>query len=919
MMVFSKAISVFGILLLLGYSTNKTQTQADIYTKKNYPTLYVWPNKNGHSNNEATLSLVVKTGSLQEADDQLGLAHFVEHMAFNGTASFLKSNMQNRLNELGLMIGSHSNAFTTFDRTIYTIHLNDVTEERLNAALELLSQWAFHIEFSSEEIQLEKPVLLEELRLRESPTNNIQNKIFSAYYSNTRYSERKPIGTVDSISDANAQTLRAFYQKWYQPDNMAIIAAGDFNPKIIYNSFDTHFSHQAEETVNSSPSYKLDPASFPVYLLLVDEDTNQEQVLLKYIVEVPTTKSESTLIENIKWQGALEIWGDRASSRISKTDGDVIWVDYSWDYISPELLEITLAAGFRKGQQKLAIQLLESERIAILNGITPSELNDWRNSVLTHERLQQDSAEQLATDATDHFLEGWPMVGQKNWLSLLENRLPKFSTKEMSDSLKGLTNNQPNIWLIGHDSTVQPDHSELKNWLMEAEITLEENSLDPIEKTIDWSISSDMEGTIISTEQSAHQITTWTLGNGMTVHFKYSNQAPGKVYYSLVGKNGLNALSSEESIIARLALPAIGLSGLRNLDGTELQQWLGNHSITLTPYYNFFSRGISASSTSAEVDTLLNLLHVSLTEGSVSPKTWDSVKEQNENYLKAHLNSSSKNWLGIVDSALYLNDPALRTLELQELESITPNGIQNIYDTYFKGAQNYTLAIVGDVSLDKVRSEVLRAVATLAKSEHDSTPPSKTRNYPNPTSSVTLAVSGNGTQSASVVLRYSLSKTKAVQFTEVELALMASWVREELTLAIREKAGLTYNISAVLDGQTIFQDSYTLIISTNTDPANTKELIEEIDSTLTALLTIQPPVLKVQNWLDSMEADHKQALNAAEQQAAVISGAEIYGRKVAKSFEPLTVSNNFTPSFLTNALRGFLSKEAVRTQLTWLP
>ena len=357
--------------------------------------------------------------------------------------------------------------------------------------------------------------------------------------------------------------------------------------------------------------------------------------------------------------------------------------------------------------------------------------------------------------------------------SLLENRLPKFSTKEMSDSLKGLTNNQPNIWLIGHDSTVQPDHSELKNWLMEAEITLEENSLDPIEKTIDWSISSDMEGTIISTEQSAHQITTWTLGNGMTVHFKYSNQAPGKVYYSLVGKNGLNALSSEESIIARLALPAIGLSGLRNLDGTELQQWLGNHSITLTPYYNFFSRGISASSTSAEVDTLLNLLHVSLTEGSVSPKTWDSVKEQNENYLKAHLNSSSKNWLGIVDSALYLNDPALRTLELQELESITPNGIQNIYDTYFKGAQNYTLAIVGDVSLDKVRSEVLRAVATLAKSEHDSTPPSKTRNYPNPTSSVTLAVSGNGTQSASVVLRYSLSKTKAVQFTEVS----SCWAR----------------------------------------------------------------------------------------------------------------------------------------------
>jgi predicted Zn-dependent peptidase len=283
------------------------------------------------------------------------------------------------------------------------------------------------------------------------------------------------------------------------------------------------------------------------------------------------------------------------------------------------------------------------------------------------------------------------------------------------------------------------------------------------------------------------------------------------------------------------------------------------------------------------------------------------------------LNSPSKNWLGIVDSALYLNDPALRTLELQELESITPNGIQNIYDTYFKGAQNYTLAIVGDIALDKVRSEVLRAVATLAKSEHKSTPPSKTRNYPNPTSSVTLAVSGNGTQSASVVLRYSLSKTKAVQFTEVELALMASWVREELTLAIREKAGLTYNISAVLDGQTIFQDSYTLIISASTDPANTKELIEEIDSTLTALLTIQPPELKVQNWLDSMEADHKQALNAAEQQAAVISGAEIYGRKVAKSFEPLTVSNNFTPSFLANALRGFLSKGAVRTQLTWLP
>lgn len=913
---------VLGVFALAGCALKPAQQQpeARIITQEGKPQLYLWPNRNSHSNDEASLYLVVRAGSLQEEDHERGYAHFVEHMAFNGTETFPGEALQNRLNELGFDLGAHSNAYTTFNHTLYKVNLNTVNPDRLEAAMELLAQWAYHIEFDATEVDMERAVILEEWRQSRPAPGRVSEQLEQSYYAGSRFLNRLPIGTQAGIESATADSLRRFYEGWYHPENMAIIVAGDVDAKAVQNTFDTHFPAKTLKADRKFPDHhQISPDTIPNFQAATDSFVATGYVDLTYFAQVPDVKSEQNLVTNLAMEAALDIWHQRAEAQLVATEGDINWIDYDWNYLETDFIQVRLSAQVNNGQFQSGFTLLEQERLKLITqGITQTELDDWVTGKLEHERSQQDSAGHLANEALQHYLTQWPMVGQQRWIRLLNDQLPKLDSAAVQSALMQVTAAQPKVRVVHAQNHQAPEQVDVNRWLNAvAESALVEQQSASSSEDL-WPIEFSQPGEIISTLDHDNSVVEWTLDNGMTVLYRYSDQAPGKVYYALSGMGGLNALTDEETVIARLALPTLAASGLRHMNGPQLDQWLTSQAMEQQPYFGYFNRGMDGAGPTAQFPVMMRLLHISLTEGRVDPATWTHVRAQNEAHLEQFASHPHQAWSLTLEETLFKQDMALRALTQDELASITPVQMQSIYENYYSGTQNYRLAIVGDIDRSLVEQAITTSIGTIpaAESTSDLCP---CKNYPSPSESSAQHVTGSGEQQATVVLRYAIGKSNLELDTEAHLAYLKKWLNNELMSEIREEQGLVYSLSVDLDGFTVFQDTYTLIVTASTEPNQVEQLVTEIESKLESLVDHPPMANSVEEWRRNFITDTTRHLNRASTQARALARAPLSGESIESALS--TGENIATPSpgRLPELLTHFLSAEAVRTELAWLP
>src|SRR5262249_34874727 len=244
---------------------------------------YVRANKKPEK--RAELLLVVKTGSVLEDDDQQGLAHFVEHMAFNGTAHFPKNEIVSFIESLGMRFGADLNAYTSFDETVYMLQVPTDKPEVMDKALLVLEDWAHNVSFDTTEIDKERGVVMEEWRLRRGAGARIQDKLFPVLLKGSRYADRIPIGKTEIIQNFKPETLKKFYKDWYRPDLMAVVAVGDFDKAAVENLIKTHFSRIPSP---SSPrprlEYDVPDHEGSVYAINTDKEMTATSVGIENIL-----------------------------------------------------------------------------------------------------------------------------------------------------------------------------------------------------------------------------------------------------------------------------------------------------------------------------------------------------------------------------------------------------------------------------------------------------------------------------------------------------------------------------------------------------------------------------------------------------------------------------------------------------------
>src|SRR6516162_599458 len=221
----------------------------------------------------AELRLVVKAGSILEEDDQQGLAHFVEHMAFNGTAHFPKNEIISFIESLGMRFGADLNAFTSFDETVYQLQVPTDKPETMDKAIQVLEDWAHNVTFDPVEVEKERPVIMEEWRLHRGADARIEDKLLPIVLKGSRYADRIPIGKTEIIQQAKVDTLRKFYKDWYRPELMAVVAVGDFDKASVENSIKNHFNAiPASTSPKPRPTFDIPDHKGAVYAIMSDKE-----------------------------------------------------------------------------------------------------------------------------------------------------------------------------------------------------------------------------------------------------------------------------------------------------------------------------------------------------------------------------------------------------------------------------------------------------------------------------------------------------------------------------------------------------------------------------------------------------------------------------------------------------------------------
>ena len=878
-------------------------------------TYYIRANK--APSQQAELVLVVNAGSVLERDDQLGLAHFVEHMAFNGTTDYPGNRIIEVLEELGISFGAHANAYTSFDETVYFISVPTDEPQKLRTGLNILAQWAHAVTFEAGEIEKERGVVLEEWRLSRGSSSRIRDEQLPVLLRGSRYADRLPIGDPEIIQNFDHTVLRDFYRTWYRPDLMAVIAVGDFasdEMEALINQFFGSIPAPAQPT--ERPAYRVPSQSDTRFSIVFDPEARATRITLFNQIGPfgLVTKSDvrartvEALYSEMFSQRMERIALDPQSPFLSAFSGLGNVVDNRANYALS--LAETEADKIATGLEALVI---ETRRVAE-HGFTESELERAKQSLLRNfqqgynERATRESADYIR-EYVEHFLQDVITPGIEYELRLAEELLPEIDAAEVSRLAEHfLQSSGRTIWVSGPLSAGvrQPDEADLRAAIARA-------MSQPVAAYIDQAEEQEListpplSGRIVSeTRRDDIATITWQLSNGGRIIVRPTDFSDDEVLFEAYSWGGTSQVEYEEWQSARDAAMIVLSSGIAALDSASLNELLSDKQVNVQPYIGPYSEGLSGSASSQDLETLIQLIYLYFSAPRMDEDAF-------ANYIRR---------LTIAVEALDRDPFSQFGLRIQKLLSgdhlraqpHTPESVAEIdhgraiefYRSRFADFDDFTLLFVGDIDLNRLRSLVETYLAGLPSLPDAERP--RDLQVKRPSGRVRDVVrAGREQQSVVSILfhgPYSWSREN-----NLHIDALASVLDIVLNEEIREELGGTYSISASSNVVRLPRPEYFVRISFGAAPQRVDALIERV---LELVTEIRAGAIKPE-WITRVRNTRLNEYRVAlEDNRFWISSLRSLDRNELDAGLLLTVDEQIgalTPEIIGEAARNFLNPE----------
>ncbi len=807
---------------------------------------YVRPN--GKPARQAELRLVVKAGSALEDPDQLGLAHFVEHMEFEGTEHFPGQGINEFLGSLGLSIGADANAATSFDDTQYTLRVPTDVPGALERALQVLADWAQGATFDPAAIERQRAIVLSEWRMRLGAVERIQDKLRRVQLDGSRYADRPPIGAPDVIERATREQLVRFYRDWYRPNLMAVIVVGDVDRTAVAALIRQHFSSLTNPAPERPrPAFDLPEHPATRYAVVTDRETTATAVLFSNLRPARNQGSVGGYRDIMLDQLFAEMLSARLAELSQGANPPFLGAAagralFSNPRTRDEAVLQALVAndGVPRGLEALITEL---QRVARF-GFTATELERAKRARMAgYERMVSESTDRESSSRADEytrsFLQGeaLPTIWQE--LAFHRRFVPAITLAEIN-ALAGEWFPEQNrlvVVMAPEGTGTVPDQAQLAAVVKSA-------SAKRLEPYVDAAAGLTLmdtpppRGSVIRSVERAAGITEWTLSNGATVVLQPTTLKADQVLFRAAAPGGTSLASDADFISARVADDVINAGGVGRISAVTLDRLLNGRAVAVRPFVGETAHGMRGGSTTGDMETMFQLIYLRFTQPRSDQTTFAAMRSQALALLQNQGASPDFAFDDALGAALSGNHPRRRP---ETTESVAQWNLERslaFYKARFADAANFTFVFVGSFTLEGIRPLVETYLASLpATRAHESW---RDVGVVAPRGVVEKTVQKGIAPKAEVAIVFQ----GAFQYDDAnKLALrtMVLLLQSRLSDAIRSELGGTYSITADAVAAKFPKPEYRVRIGWSCDPARAENLaqrvLEEIDSLKATLLT----------------------------------------------------------------------------------
>ncbi len=669
--------------------------------------------KNKKPENRVFMRLIVNAGSILEEDNQQGLAHFVEHMAFNGTKNFAKNEIINYLESIGMRFGADVNAYTSFDETVYMIELPTDSMELIIKGLQILRDWATEISFDSLEVEKERGVIIEEWRLGRGANARVFDKQAPVLFKNSKYAERLPIGKKEVIESFEHEVLKKFYKDWYRPDLMAVAAVGDIDIFWLEESIKQIFSSipKASNAIER-PVFPIPDHDDVFYSVVTDPELPQTSISLYY--KFPVTKVQ--FVSDYRRQLIEDLYNGMLNSRLEELTLQpqppfIYAYSGKGNFVRSKNFYV-LAAIPKEDSVLVALNaiLSEAERIR-QTGFTSTELKRQKAELFRGLEKMFDERETTNSNSfinqyTSHFLSSNPIPGIEYELWLTKMLLPDITLEEVNQLANSLISDKNYVVLVAapeKEGLVLPTEKEIKaviDNIRKQRLTAYKDEQQNI-SLIDENLGK---AEIIDERKFENLgITELRLANGVKVVLKPTDFKKDEILFRAFSDGGSSLVNDEDYVPVATAVSIVTQSGIGNMNFTELQKFLKGKIINVSPFISELSEGLSGSASPKDLETMFQFIYLNFVSPRLDSSSFLAYKARLETFLL----NKDKDPLSVLQdtiTAVASNyHPRRMPWNLETLNKLDPQKSFEIYKDRFSDASDFTFIFVGSFDVDSIK------------------------------------------------------------------------------------------------------------------------------------------------------------------------------------------------------------------------
>jgi zinc protease len=817
---------------------------------------------NNQPGGRAELRLVVNAGSLLEDDDQRGLAHFVEHMAFNGTKRFPKQAIGAFMESIGMRFGPSVNATTSFDETTYSLQIPTDKPDVIDRALMILEDWAHNVTFDPVEVDKERGVIVEEWRLRRGVGARLQDMQAPAFFKGSRYLDRLPIGTPESIRGFKQERLRQFYADWYRPDLMAVIAVGDFDTTAIAKAIERQFGAIPQPAApRPRPGFDAPALANTEYSISIDKEVPSTNVAILHRRQPHAAVTVGDYRRDIVEQLAVEMLSQRLVDISQLPKGPILSASASRIRSVRALEHVVLSAMASNSGIGPALSALAVERErAVRFGYSEPELDRQKSTLLrTIERAITERAHQpsalLAAEYVRHFTVGEPVPGLQWEYDAVKRLMQTIGVSEVHSAIVAALPEANRVVAVAAPEKTNvyvPPIKELQAVLAAAKDA-------PMQPWVVRTGTSELmaeppaPGSIVkTTPHDAVGVTEWTLSNGVRVVLKPTDFKDNQIVFTAVSPGGLSLANDSELVPAQTAAQMVGSMGFGKFASGDILRVLQGRAVGVQPAIGPYEHGLSGGSSREDLETMFQLIHLTMTEPRRDPTIFSALQGQMRTALAGQTGTPEYAFSRELARVLSQDHPRARALEGGSIDQMDLDKSIAFYRQRFGNAAGFTFVFAGSFTVDSIRPLVERYLASLPSTGQAGT---WKDNGIRPPRGVVERVVARGIEPKSRTVLVFTGPMEVSREQAIAITAMAEVLQTRLRDAIREELGATYNIAAAASAARVPVGQYSVSIDFTSDPARIEAVTRRVLDELAAFRQNGPTPRQMQDVKAGMERD----------------------------------------------------------------